>query len=177
MVARQPHKLKVAGSNPAPATNLINKLTNKGMKKLIIAIAAMLIGLTTMTSCKDTVGGILYNVKVDGNASGDVVVTFPNGSLELDGKAGLVFAYSNDTTLVTRRAEDDLLLGDAIESQDKDIRTFATSVNEGFSVALKDTKAGGEYHVHITGYAKEPNTGIVIAIDKSFDYPAPVDAE
>ena len=137
----------------------------------------MLIGLATMTSCKDTVNGFLYNVKVDGSASGDVVVTFPNGSLELDGKAGLVFAYSNDTTLVARNAEEGLLLGAAVESEDKDVRTFATSVNNGFSVSLKDAAAGGEYHVRVVGYAKEPNTGIVIAIDKSFDYPAPIDAE
>lgn len=147
------------------------------MKRFIIAIATMLIGLATMTSCKDTVNGFLYNVKVEGSASGDVVVTFPNGNLELDGKAGLVFAYSNDTTLVARNAEDGLLLGAAVESNDKDVRTFATSVNNGFSVSLKDTQAGGEYHVRVVGYAKEPNTGIVIAIDKSFDYPAPVDAE
>lgn len=147
------------------------------MKRFIIAIATMLIGLATMTSCKDTVNGFLYNVKVEGSASGDVVVTFPNGNLELDGNAGLVFAYSNDTTLVARNAEDGLLLGAAVESNDKDVRTFATSVNNGFSVSLKDAQAGGEYHVRVVGYAKEPNTGIVIAIDKSFDYPAPVDAE
>ena len=32
------------------------------MKRFIIAIATMLIGLATMTSCKDTVNGFLYNV-------------------------------------------------------------------------------------------------------------------
>lgn len=146
------------------------------MKKFILAIAAMLISLVTMTSCKDTVNGFLYNVKVDGTATGDVVFTFPNGNLELDGQAGLIFAYSNDTTVVAP-ADGGLRLGAAVESEDKDVRTFATSVNNGFSVALKDTEAGGEYHVRIVGYAKEPNTGIIIAIDKSFDYPAPIDAE
>ena len=147
------------------------------MKKLIIAVVALFVGLMTVTSCKETVNGFLYNVKVDGTAAGDVLVTFPNGSLELDGKAGLAFAYSNDTTVVTRNADDEVLLGAAMESEDKDVREFATSVNDGFSVTLKDTEAGGEYHVRVVGYAKEPNTGLMIAIDKSFDYPAPIDAE
>ena len=145
------------------------------MKKFFLGIAAMLMAFM-LTSCRDTVNGFVYNVNVEGNATGDVVVTFPNGSLELDGQAGLVFAYSNDTTLV-KGVGDELLLGAAVESEDKDVRAFATSVNNGFSVALKDAQAGGTYHVRVHGYAKEPNTGIILAIDKTFDYPAPIDAE
>lgn len=147
------------------------------MKKFVLAIAAMVASLLMATSCKDTVNGFVYNVNLEGNATGDVVVTFPNGSLELNGQAGILFAYSNDTTLVGKSVEDGLVLGAAVESEDKDVRAFATSVNNGFSVALKDAQAGGTYHVRVYGYAKEPNTGIVIAIDKTFDYPAPVDAE
>ena len=146
------------------------------MKKFFLAIAVMLTALVA-TSCKDTVNGFVYNVNVEGNASGDVVVTFPNGSLELNGQAGLLFAYSNDTTVATKGAQDELPLGAAVESEDKDVREFATSVDNGFSVTLKDAEAGGTYHVRVYGYAKEPNTGIIIAIDKTFDYPAPVDAE
>lgn len=145
------------------------------MKRFAFAIAAMVASLMMATSCKDTVNGFLYNVNVDGDAAGDVIVTFPNGRLELDGQAGLTFAYSNDTTLTVKNTEDGLLLGAAVESENKDVRTFATSVNNGFSVALKDADAGGSYHIRVHGYAKEPNTGIIIAIDKTFDYPEVAD--
>ena len=147
------------------------------MKKFVLAIAAMFASLVMMTSCKETVNGFVYNVNVEGSANGDVVVTFPNGSLELNGQAGLLFAYSNDTTKVAKVVEDGLALGAAAESQDEDVRAFATSVDNGFSVALKDAQAGGSFHVRVHGYAKEPNTGLVVLIDKTFDYPAPVDAE
>ena len=146
------------------------------MKKFFLAIAVMLTAFMA-TSCKDTVSGIVYNVNVEGNASGDVVVTFPNGSLELNGQAGLLFAYSNDTAVNVRKAEDGIVLGAAVESEDEDVREFANTVETGFSVALKDAQAGGTYHVRVYGYAKEPTTGITILIDKTFDYPAPVDAE
>ena len=146
------------------------------MKKFLLALAVML-GALAMTSCKETVNGFVYSVNVEGNASGDVVVTFPNGNLELDGQVALAFAYSNDNAPATKNVEDGLALGAAVESEDEDVRAFATSVNNGFSVALKDAEAGGTYHVRIYGYAKEPTTGLVIAIDKTFDYPAPVDAE
>lgn len=163
------------------------------MKK-VLAILMMAVAMLAMTSCKDKLG-VVYNVAIDGNASGDVVVTFPNGDLELNGETALLFHYSNETdttpvvevvdpnvvtdttsvladsTAVAELAEGELLLGAALTSEDKDVRTFATAVNDGFSVSLKDAKAGGSYHVHIYGYAKEPNTGIVIVIDKSFDYP------
>ena len=145
------------------------------MKKFLIAIA-MVFAAFMLTSCKDNVGGFVYNVNVDGNAKGDVVVSFPNGNLELDGNADLRFAYSNDSTVVANRSYGEAMpLGAAMESEDENVQEFAASVNNGFDVALKDAAAGGEYHVHIYGYAKEPITGFVIAIDKSFDYPAPVD--
>ena len=137
------------------------------MKK-IFTILAMAVAMFAMTSCKDTLG-VVYNVAIEGNATGDVVVTFPNGDLELDGQAGLAFHYSNDTE--AKEATDGTVLGAALESEEKDVREFATSVDEGFSVSLKDTQAGGSYHVHITGYAKEPTTGITVLIDKTFDYP------
>ena len=163
------------------------------MKKILV-ILMMAVAMLAMTSCKDKLG-VVYNVAIDGNASGDVVVTFPNGDLELNGETALLFHYSNetdtthsvgvadpnvatdtvaalaDTTAVAEPADGELLLGAALVSEDKDVRTFATAVNDGFSVSLKDAKAGGSYHVHIYGYAKEPNTGITIVIDKSFDYP------
>ena len=137
------------------------------MKK-IFTILAMAAAMFAVTSCKDY-PGIVYNVAIEGNATGDVVVTFPNGDFELNGKAGLAFHYSNDTE--AKKSVNGTLLGEALESSNEDVRNFATSVNDGFSVTFKDTKAGGTYHVHITGYAKEPTTGIVVMIDKTFDYP------
>ena len=142
------------------------------MKKIFILFAMMFAFM--FTSCKDSVGGFLYNVNVDGSAKGDVVVTFPNGNLELNGDAGLAFKYSNDTTLVKSGVKDEVLLGAALDSDKEETRTFATSVNNGFSVALKDASAEGSFHVHIHGYAKEPKTGLVIYIDRTYDYPEPV---
>ena len=144
------------------------------MKKFFIAIAMMFATLIA-TSCKDTVNGFVYNVNVEGKASGDVVVTFPNGSLELNGQAGLLFAYSNDVPTNRDAKVAGVALSEAAESENADVREFANSLESGFSVALKDTKAEGTYHVRIYGYAKEPTTGITITIDKTFDYPAPVD--
>ena len=63
----------------------------------------------------------------------------------------------------------------ALDSR-KEVKAFASTVNNSFNVALKDAAAGGSYFVHVHGYAKEPNTGIVIAIDKTFAYP-PVNKE
>ncbi len=145
------------------------------MRKFVLALAAMVASFM-MTSCKDTVNGFLYNVNVEGNATGDVVVTFPNGSLELDGQAGILFAYSNDSTLVKKTPEDGLLLGAAVQSDDVKTQKFAAAVNNGFSVAFKDAETKGTYHIRVKGYAKEPNTGVVLYIDKQFDYPL-VDAE
>lgn len=140
------------------------------MKK-IFAIFVTIFMAFAMVSCKDVISGVVYNVNVDGNAKGDVVVTFPDGNLELNGEAGLLFNYSNDTTVVASN----LLLEDAMKSTDKKTSKFANNLNNGFNVAMKEAGAEGSYHVRISGYAKEPKSGIVIAIDKTFDYPAPVD--
>lgn len=150
------------------------------MKKFIFAIAAMLVGFAAMmTSCNETVGGFLYNVNVDGNATGDVVVTFPNGELGLNGNVDLAFKYSNDSTIVKYGVSPESVsdLVDPATDERESVQNFAAKVNDGFGVTFKDAEAGGSYHVHIYGYAKEPNTGFIIAIDKVYDYPAPVDNE
>ena len=56
------------------------------------------------------------------------------------------------------------------------MKTFATAVDGGFSVALKSPEVGGSYYVRVYGYAKEPNTGFVVLIDKVFQYPVPEEA-
>lgn len=151
------------------------------MKKLMILLMA--IAMFAVTSCKDTVNGFVYNVNVEGNAAGDVVVVFPNGNLDLGGDAKLLFHYSNDTdtTNVIDIAaldvvKDEVPLSAALNSEDKDVKTFATAVDGGFSVALKNPEVGGSYYVRVYGYAKEPNTGFVVLIDKVFQYPVPEEA-
>ena len=157
------------------------------MKKLMILLMA--IAMFAVTSCKDTVNGFVYNVNVEGNAAGEVVVVFPNGSLDLGGDANLLFHYSNDTDTTnvidiaaldevvdSTFVDDELPLGAALESENKDVKNFATAVNGGFSVALKNPELGGSYCVRVYGYAKEPNTGFVILIDKVFQYPVPEEA-
>lgn len=148
------------------------------MKKFMILLMA--IAMFAVTSCKDTVNGFVYNVNVEGNAAGDVVVVFPNGNLDLGGDAKLLFHYSNDTdtTNVIDIAaldvvKDEVPLGAALESENNEVKTFATAVNGGFSVVLKNPEVGGSYYVRVYGYAKEPNTGFVVLIDKVFQYPVP----
>lgn len=143
------------------------------MKKLFLAIA-MMFGALAATSCKDTVA-VVYSINVEGSANGDVVVTFPNGNLELNEQTGLLFTYSNDTAPLTKAAVKGVAVEEAAESDQKEVRSLAETIESGFAVTFKDAAAGGEYHVKIHGYAKEPTTGITILIDKSFDYPAPVD--
>lgn len=147
------------------------------MKKFLIYLATIFASFL-FTSCNDSVQGIVYDVNIDGKATGDVVVTFPNGNLNLDGDAALAFKYSNDTTIVQmgKRAIAVKGLTDPKLDTRKEVQQLYTTANQSFDVKLKDTEAGGTYFVHIHGYAKEPNTGIVVAIDKTFQYP-PVNKE
>lgn len=135
------------------------------MKKFLITLVAVITSLLC-TSCDPKVG-ILYDVNIDGSAAGNVLVTFPNGSLDLNGDTNLAFKYSNDTTIV----KNGIFLSDALMSNDKKVANFASTVNNEFDVVLKDTSLGGAYDVKIHGYAKEPTTGIIITIDKEFKYP------
>lgn len=147
------------------------------MKKFLFGLAIVFAGLM-FTSCNDTVNGFVYDVSIDGNANGNVVVTFPNGNLDLDGNVDLTFKYSNDTTIVQYTRNSTTIKGFADPATDdrKEVQELNNAVNESFGVRFKDAEAGGSYCVHITGYAKEPTTGIVIAIDKTFQYP-PVNEE
>jgi hypothetical protein len=135
------------------------------MKKFLLTLAVAAFSLFC-TSCDPQVG-ILYNVSIDGSVAGDVVVTFPNGSLDLNGNTNLMFKYSNDTTVVNNG----ILLSEALQSNDAKVAAFASEVDNEFNVSLKSTELEGTYDVWIHGYAKEPTTGIVIAIDKEFKYP------
>ena len=137
------------------------------MKKFLLTVAVA-IATFFCNSCDNKVG-ILYNVNIDGKAAGDVVVTFPNGKLDLDGAVNLAFVYSNDTTVVSNNC---ILLSNALESNDKEVRNFANTVNNEFDVRLKNPEVAGSYDVKIYGYAKETATGIVIAVNKEFKYPS-----
>lgn len=142
------------------------------MKKFLIGLAIFIIAFLS-TSCRPEVNGFVYDVNIDGNASGNVLVTFPNGSLDLDGSTTLAFKYSNDTTIVKYVGDTKLVKGlvDPNVNANKEVQKFNTTVNNSFNVVLNDTDLGGSYYIRIHGYAKEPNTGIVIAIDKTFQYP------
>jgi predicted small secreted protein len=147
------------------------------MKKFLISLAIAFASFL-FTGCNDPVQGIVYDVNIDGKATGDVVVTFPNGSLNLDGDAALAFKYSNDTTIVQTGKRAVAIKGLTNPELDtrKEVQQLYTTATQSFDVKLKNAEAGGTYFVHVHGYAKEPNTGIVVAIDKTFQYP-PVNEE
>jgi len=143
------------------------------MKKLSLILSTMLCVVMSLvlTSCdtesENAQFGIVYNVTVDGDADGNVNVTFPNGKFEMNGDADLAFVYSNDTIqalqgLNVLTAEEIIAFNDA--NQLAALNAVNSWVDETFTVSA--TQAGGTYDVVIKGYVKETLTGLVIAIDK-----------
>lgn len=134
---------------------------------MVIAMSACFVSCSNSDSTDNKADIFTYNVNIDGDASGDVIVTFPNGSLSLDGDAGILFTYSNDTTAVFTN----VLSESEIAASNDDVKMTAWSnvndyMNNNFKVSAVD--AGGVYDIKITGYVKEPITGLIIAIDRRF---------
>lgn len=133
------------------------------MKK-IFGIFMMAFAMFAMVSCDDPNQGFVYDVTVEGDADGIVNVTFPQGSLELNGQAGLAFKWSNDTTVVFG-------VGEVADTEE------AAEVTEEAQAPFGVTAADGTYFIHVFGYAKEPITGMIVAIDRTFTNRANVEAD
>ena len=133
------------------------------MKKILASIALM-IGMLFATSC-DKEQGIVYNVTVDGTATGVVSYVIPTveGRFTADGE--LYLKCSNDTTLKASS----IPLGAALEGDDTKVAEAATLtdawVNSAFSF-------DGDYHVRVHGFVSY--YGITFEIDEEF--PKEVDA-
>ena len=140
------------------------------MKKFIclLAVALLMLGLTAgCTSCSNDVQfGIEYSLQSDGQANGNVSLTFDGGSFDLNGEADYALNWSN--TILLANQADGIPLAVALES--KDMQTFeaATKVNEWLDNSIKVTSAGGTYDIYVKGYVKETATGLTFAIDRHF---------
>lgn len=148
------------------------------MKKLFnllaIAVVTMMMAFS-LTSCDttnndgNTQTGFTYNVDIDACAKGDLMVTFPNGKLAMNGDATIMFDYSNDS--VINLMAGDILTEEAILASNDQVKIDALNAtnnwfDENFTVS--STSAGGKYCVKASGYIKEPVSGLVIRLSKSF---------
>lgn len=141
------------------------------MKKIFLMIA-MVLGMITMQSCKDTQFGVDYSVAVTGDADGGVLFNVPVGTIKLDGDAkvdinlGKTPALLNvqDTTTTV------YVLADAVKSNDVKVAETANAVNEWFtnSFYVSGTTADASYYVHIVGFVRERVTGLTFAVDREF---------
>lgn len=129
------------------------------MKKIFL-IAAMAIMALSAVSCKDGEFVVSYNVDVIGDADGNVAVTFPDGTLNMDGTAALNFHYGNVPTGIAT-----VSLADAMASNDAKVVKAAKAVSEDYAKNFKATAASGTYYFHVGGYAEA--YGVKISIDET----------
>lgn len=129
------------------------------MKKILL-IAAMAIMVLLAASCKDGEFVVSYNVDVVGDADGNVAVTFPDGTLKMEGTAALSFHYGNAPTGIAP-----LSLSDAMTSNDAKVVKAAKAVSEDYAKKFKVIAASGTYYFHVGGYAEA--YGVKISIDET----------
>ena len=133
------------------------------MKKIFASIALM-VAMLFATSC-DPQEGIVYNVTVEGQATGTVTYVVPQVEGRFVANGDLYLKCSNDTTLVASA----LPLGVGLESEENDVAKAAEAVDAWAQSAFN---FDGDYHVRIHGYVKY--YGITFEIDE--EYPQTVDA-
>lgn len=140
------------------------------MKKFIclLAVALLMVGLTAgCTSCSgDAHFGIEYSLQSDGQANGNVAVTFDGGSFNIDGQANYGFAWQN--TILLNEVNSFIPLSSALNSKDVQTLEAAKKVDEWLNNSITVTSAGGTYDIYVKGYVKETMTGLTFAIDRHF---------
>ena len=132
------------------------------MKKFFASIALM-VAMLFATSC-DPQEGIVYNVTVDGQATGVVTYTVPQVEGRFVADGDLYLRCSNDTTLVAGA----MPLGAGLDSAEGDVAKAAEAANAWAQSAFN---FDGDYHVRVHGYVKY--YGITFEIDE--DFPQTVD--
>lgn len=139
------------------------------MKKLYLIIVTLLFVVgTTMNSCKsDYAQAIDYHLVVEGESDGKVDVKFPHGDFVSYGATNILLnVYSNDTVQVWRTSNAQVL-DNALRAHDAKVQKAAQSVERALT-QIHVKEAEGKYYIHIQGYAKEPVTGLVFKIDRTF---------
>lgn len=133
------------------------------MKK-ILSFLAIAITALLLTACKETQTGIVWNLKAEAAGNGEVVATFPTGSLTAKGDATVVVRSSTDPLLVDAPVLGAVLA--APQEYDEETVEFAEEVEQKFESAFNVEVLEGEWKVDIVGYAKHPVTGLYILIDQ-----------
>ena len=140
---------------------VIQNKTNIVMKKLFMVILAaiMMFSFASCNSCsKDDVKfGVEYALNINGDADGDVAVTFDQGALKLNGTAALDFVVSNMDTVAVNGdlplldsllISNDLKTVEAAEAMSAEVDKFAA------------TAASGTYDLYLKGRVRERVTGL-----------------
>lgn len=108
---------------------------------------------------------IQYSLTAEGQTDGCIDIMFPNGEFQADGLAALLFKISSNDSLQLAFAGTDLT--DALVSSNTVQRNAAIKVENDLN-KIQIASAEGEYYIRLKGFAKEPITGIVFAIDKTY---------
>lgn len=139
------------------------------MKKTTIAVlTAILMGaaLCLFAQSCDKQEKVLYNVRITGDADGDVALTFPDGSLNLDGTAGIDFHYGNTSDSLSVANADIPVIEDALCAKKASTRKAAKAIWNDFGKAFGIKAAKGTYWVHLYGTADI--FGIEVKIDHTY---------
>jgi len=146
------------------------------MKKLLLCVGVVCLTLlcTLFSSCNKCSGNannyvdkIQYSLTIDGQTDGLVDVTYKTIEFQANGTADLKFkTHSSDSLLQALKS--DMNLDKALISNNKLYQEAASRVATDLDEFRVTSGADGHYYIHITGFAKEPITGLVFAIDRTF---------
>lgn len=148
-------------------TNLLYEIDMKRILTLLFAVLALAFALTLTTQCERDPLNFEYAFNIDGHATGDVLVTFPGGDLNLEGSSKLGFNYASVPPSKFFSYPMPVYTVDSLSNSSKrHYRKLAKVVDSDYDSKFTASSASGTYYLHITGMVKEYFTGIEIKIDK-----------
>lgn len=137
------------------------------MKKILYLFVALTLLVIGVSACTDDAFSFEYSFNIDGHATGDVDVTFPDGDLTLKGNAELEFNYASVPATKASLVQFHPATVDELQtSAKKSYRHVADVFLADYDAAFTAYAAEGTYYLHITGSVKEKLTGVEVKIDK-----------
>lgn len=121
-----------------------------------------------MQSCNERNASLIYDLKAE--ATGKVDFTWFNGGASIDGAA--VVYQCNDTTKNLAKANNVVVLNDALVSNDSELAEKAAKAREAMLLSVNGVD--GEYHLRLTGYIRFDK--IIFAIDEEYPRTEPTPA-
>ena len=139
------------------------------MRKILFLFGVMCITLfSSCNKCSNSTSyadKIEYSLNLDGQTDGLIDVSYKTIEFVADGTADIKFRMQSDSML--RFKKSDISLEKALASNDVNCHEAALKVANDLD-NLKVTSARGTYYIHIIGRAKEPITGLIFDIDRTF---------